>query len=76
MIRTNIARDFVGRGYLFKLIEMFYMSMKANPADVGARSLILVATTTPDQHGAFKSPVLTDEEYAVYDCPSSLGYIS
>lgn len=39
------------------------LALKAVPADVGARSLILAAKTTSEEHGTFRRPYLTDEEY-------------
>ena len=46
-------------------VHLFFW-LKANPADVGAKSLVLAATTTPEQHGIFRRPYMTDEEYAKY----------
>ncbi|KAH7355449.1 hypothetical protein BKA65DRAFT_498436 [Rhexocercosporidium sp. MPI-PUGE-AT-0058] len=69
MIRTNIARDFANKGFFFKIVEAVLMFFITNPADVGARSLVLIATTTPDQHGTFRNPMLTKEEYAIVSAP-------
>ncbi|KAG4437048.1 hypothetical protein IFR05_007462 [Cadophora sp. M221] len=69
MIRTNIARDFASKGIFFKIAEAVIMSIICNPVDVGARSLVLIATTTPDQHGTFRNPMLTKDEYDLKSAP-------
>tara|TARA_R110002060_G_scaffold22499_3_gene30488 strand:- start:328 stop:915 length:588 start_codon:yes stop_codon:yes gene_type:complete len=63
MIRTNIARGFANKGTFFKLIEALFMYIRCNPADVGARSLVLMGTTTKEEHGTFRNPMLSREEY-------------
>jgi hypothetical protein len=35
------------------------------PTDVGARQLVLAATTSPAEHGKFVRPYITDAEYDV-----------
>lgn len=66
MIRTNIARGFASKGFIYKMVETIFMFIRANPADVGARSLVLIATTTPEEHGTFRNPMLTRVEYTEY----------
>lgn len=63
MIRTNIARGFANKGIFFKLIEALFMYIRCNPADVGARSLVLMGTTTKEEHGTFRNPMLSRKEY-------------
>ncbi|KAH9209149.1 hypothetical protein DL95DRAFT_467086 [Leptodontidium sp. 2 PMI_412] len=70
MIRTNIARDFASKSFFFKIVEAVFMSILSNPADVGARSLVLIASTTLDQHGTFRNPILMKDEYAVQNVGS------
>ncbi|KAH6696665.1 hypothetical protein BKA61DRAFT_741589 [Leptodontidium sp. MPI-SDFR-AT-0119] len=65
MTRTNIAWDFASKGFFFKIVEAVVMSVLSNPADVGAGSLFLIATTMLDQHGTFRNPMLTKDGYAV-----------
>jgi hypothetical protein len=66
LIKTNIARSFAEKRFFYKLATHLFLWLKANPADVGAKSLVLVATTTPEQHGMFRRPYMTDKEYAKY----------
>lgn len=58
-VKTDIAR-----GFSIQLLIQFFFWMKAVPVDVGANSLVLLGTTTPEQHGKFFRPYYTDEEYA------------
>lgn len=53
----------IGRGYSFQLFLQFFFWMKAMPTDVGAKALVMLGTTTPEQHGQFRRPYLTDEQY-------------
>ncbi|KAH7411510.1 hypothetical protein BKA64DRAFT_663616 [Cadophora sp. MPI-SDFR-AT-0126] len=69
MIRTNIARGFANKGPLYKLIEAAFMFIRCNPADVGARSLVLMGDTTKEEHGTFRNPMLSREEYASKSAP-------
>ncbi|KAK0119363.1 hypothetical protein ONS95_010815 [Cadophora gregata] len=69
MIRTNIARDFANKGFFNKLVAMLFMYIRCNPADVGARSLVLMGITKEEEHGTFRNPMLTREEYDVRSKP-------
>lgn len=62
MIKTEISRGFKNKGLIFKWIEGIFMAWKAGTAEDGAKALV-VATTT-DDHGKFRRPYLTDEQYA------------
>ena len=50
----------IGRGFSLQLILQFFYWMKENPTDVGANTLVLLAATTPEQHGQFRRPYFTD----------------
>lgn len=47
--------------YIAKIYMAF--ALKSVSADVGSRSLVLASKTTPEQHGMFRRPYLTDKEY-------------
>ena len=58
-VKTDIARTFS----MQFILQIFYW-MKATPTDFGANTLVLLGTTTPEQHGEFHRPYFTDEQYA------------
>jgi hypothetical protein len=62
LIKTDISRGFKNKGLIFKWIEGLFMWWKAMPPSEGAKALV-VATTT-DDHGTFRRPYLTNEQYA------------
>jgi hypothetical protein len=65
IVSTGIARSFGGGVWGMECVAKAYMAfaLKAVSADVGARSLVLAAKTKPEEHGTFRRPYLTDEEY-------------
>ncbi|KAF8850073.1 NAD(P)-binding protein [Acephala macrosclerotiorum] len=71
IVHTGIARSFGGGGLVQSYIAWAYMSvaLKAVPADVGSRSLVVAGKMGPEEHGKFHRPYLTDEEYAKVSAP-------
>ncbi|KUJ06422.1 NAD(P)-binding protein [Mollisia scopiformis] len=71
IVQTGIARSFGGGVWGMQCVAKAYMALalKAVPADVGARSLVVAAKTTPEQHGTFRRPYLTDDEYEKVSAP-------
>jgi len=65
-IKTNIGHTYAERGIVYKLLLAIFNALKAAPSDVGARSLVLAATTKEEEHGTFRRPYMTDDEYAKY----------
>jgi hypothetical protein len=58
-LKTDIARTFS-----MQFVLHFFYWMKAIPTYVSANTLVLLGTTTPEQHGEFHRPYFTDEQYA------------
>lgn len=44
-------------------MESLFLYFKAAPAEVGGQTLVLATTTTEKEHGLFRRPYMTDEEY-------------
>jgi hypothetical protein len=63
MIKTNISRQFEQKSIFHKMTAAIFMWLKGHPVEVGARSLVLATTTTPEENGMFRRPYHTEEEY-------------
>lgn len=66
VIRTNIGHGFADiRGWWARPLVWLWQLVKAAPTVEGTKCLVNLATTKEEEHGQFKRPWLTDEEYAM-----------
>lgn len=65
-VATDIARDLATKSIVHRGIVGIYNALLCVSPDVGARALVMAATTTPAEHGKFLRPYMTDAEYERY----------
>jgi hypothetical protein len=61
-VSTDLGRNFSSRSILHKALYSLY-KLRTLATDVGARALVLVATTSPAEHGKFVRHYMTDAEF-------------
>lgn len=61
-IRSNIGHAFAERNPLLVPVLKLWLWIGSNPTDVGARSLVKLGATKPEEHGKFKTPTMPVEE--------------
>lgn len=64
IIKTNLAHGFADKGIIQQAGISVFHWLKAVPADVGARTLVLSATSKAEDNGKFIISHKTDAQYA------------
>jgi hypothetical protein len=65
-VSSNLARDVAAKSIIHRGLVAGFKYFATLPTDVGARQLVLAATTSPAEHGKFIRPYYTDAEYDEY----------